>query len=478
YFSAPGVRQLDNRGLNLFGRRRAGSEFPIDLGLSPLPFGGDTLAVAMIRDITERKRAERRLAAEHAVAGILAVSDTLRDAAPKIIRAVCESSEWDVGIFWIMDRDMQVLRCLEFWHTPTVDVSAFEEACRQSTLTMGAGLAGHVWGAQTMIWVPDLSAHAGFPRGRVAATDGLRGAIAFPIGDGTEIHAVLEFFSREVREPNVIYREMIDSIVSHVSQFIGRRDAETELHTQEADRRVAQHIQQGLLPKAVPTFPGFQISGKSVSAHDVGGDCFDFIPMVVNDQECLGVLVADASGHGIAAALLVAHTRAYLRALALACTDVGTLLTLSNQRLVSDLVTDHFVTLFLMRLDPRAYSVQYASAGHWPGYVLDREGRTRAILASTGGLLGIDPKATFPKGPTITLAPGELVLLFTDGVVEAATPDGKPFGLERTLGVVRAHRHEPPQAILEALFTAATHFAEHHIVDDRTAVIIKIEGPA
>jgi sigma-B regulation protein RsbU (phosphoserine phosphatase) len=226
----------------------------------------------------------------------------------------------------------------------------------------------------------------------------------------------------------------------------------------------------------VPTFAGFQIGGRSAPAQDVGGDCFDFLPLRVGGEDCLGVLVADASGHGIGAALLAAQTRAYLRALALTCADVGTLLTLSNQRLACDLVTDHFVTLFLLRLDPRTHSLVYANAGHWPGYVLDRQGRTKAVLASTGCPLGIDPASEFPTGPATTLEPGELVLLLTDGIVEAASPEGEQFGLKRTLGIVRAHHREAPEAILDALFHAVEDFSGHSLQDDLTAVILKAQG--
>jgi sigma-B regulation protein RsbU (phosphoserine phosphatase) len=210
----------------------------------------------------------------------------------------------------------------------------------------------------------------------------------------------------------------------------------------------------------------------------VGGDCFDFLTLRWEGEDYLGVVVADASGHGIGAALLVAQTRAYLRALALTCGDVGTLLTLSNQRLTGDVVTDHFVTLFLLRLDPRTRSLLYSSAGHSPGYVLDRDGRTKAILASTGAPLGIDSANEFPTGPPIALEPGELLLLFTDGIVEAASTEGQRFGLGRTLDIVRAHQHEAPDAILDALFHAVEDFSGHSLQDDITAVIIKAEDKA
>ncbi len=144
--------------------------------------------------------------------------------------------------------------------------------------------------------------------------------------------------------------------------------------------------------------------------------------------------------------------------------------------LVADLVTEHFVTLLLVQLDPRSRSLLYTNAGHCPGYVLDHKGKVKAVLASTGGLLGIDSASEFPTGPALTLEPGELVFLYTDGIVEAGSSAGNPFGLECTLGIVRKHQQETPDEILEALFDAVVDFSEHRIEDDLTAVIIKAEG--
>ena len=429
----------------------------------------------MLEQLIERKKAERRRAAEHGVGRILAVSQNFNDAALKVIQAICENLDWDVGTVWVANSKANVLRCVEIWHRPGVEVAGFEEVTRRLTFSPGVGMPGRVWASEKLVWVPDVSADASLPRRQAAAECGLHGAVGFPIRDG-RVQGVLDFFSREIRQPDDELIEMMTSIGSQITQFIERRQAQEELQSQEEDRRIARQIQQGLLPRTMPRLPGFNVGGRSAAANDVGGDCFDFLPMRVGGEECLGVLVADASGHGIGAALLVAQTRAYLRALALACTDVGTLLTLSNQRLASDLVTDHFVTLFLMRLDPRTRSLVYASAGHWPGYVLDRQGRTKAALASTGCPLGIDSANEFPTGPPTTLEPGELVLLFTDGIVEAASPDRKVFGLERTLGIVRAHQHETPEEILDALFGAVSDFSGHQLQDDLTAVILMAEG--
>jgi serine phosphatase RsbU (regulator of sigma subunit) len=431
----------------------------------------------LLEQLSERQQAERRLAAEHKVSRILAVSDNLHDAALRVIQAICEHLGWDVGTVWVVDPKANVLRCVETWHKRGVEVAAFAEDTRRCTFSPGVGMPGRVWASEKLVWVPDVSADANFPRRQVAAECGLHGAVGFPIRAG-EVQGVLDFFSRELRQPDDKLIEMMTSIGSQITQFIERRQAQEALQRQAEDHRIARRIQEGLLPKSVPTLAAFQVGGRSTPAQDVGGDCFDYLPLRVGGEECLGVLVADASGHGIGAALLVAQTRAYLRALALACTDVGTLLTLSNQRLASDLVPDHFVTLFLMRLDPHTRSLLYANAGHWPGYILDRQGRTKAVLASTGCPLGIDLGNEYPTGPTTTLEPGELLLLFTDGIVEAASPDREQFGLERTLTIVRAHQRETPDAILEALFHAVGDFSGHPLQDDITAVIIKAEEGA
>jgi len=477
-YLATGEGPLLNRRVEMPALRADGTEFPVELTVTRIATEGPSLFTAYLRDITDRKRLERRRSARLALTQILGEAATLQEAAPRILRAVCEGLGWDVGAFWTLDRQTDVLRCVESWHLPSVRGEELEAICQQPTSPPGVGLPGRIWSSGRPAWIADVTKDATCPRAPVAAPEGLHGAFGCPVLLGREMLGVLGFFSHEVREPDDDLLAMMATIGGQIGQFMERKEAESQLRRQEEDRRIARQIQQGLLPKTMPRLPGFNVGGRSAAAQDVGGDCFDFLPMRVGGEECLGVLVADASGHGIGAALLVAQTRACLRALALACADVGTLLTLSNQRLASDLVTDHFVTLFLLRLDPRTRSLVYANAGHWPGYVLDRQGRTKAALASTGVPLGIDSANEFPTGPPTTLEPGELVLLFTDGIVEAASLDGEQFGLERTLGIVRAHQQETPDAILDALFHAVGDFSGHQLQDDLTAVILMAEGIA
>lgn len=261
------------------------------------------------------------------------------------------------------------------------------------------------------------------------------------------------------------------------SELVSEMALSRHAYEQSLERAIGREIQQSLLPTTVPQCPGMEIGGKSLAPNMVGGDCFDFIRLQGINRELLGVFVGDASGHGIGSALLIVRACSYLRGVALTVSNVSRLLTLTNECLCTHQPTCHFVTAFLMTIDRDNCSLNYSSAGHLPGYILDQRGATRAILRSTGMPLGLDPVTDFPSS-SILLEPGDLVLLITDGVTEAASPDRELFGMERALCVVREHRHLTPDEIITHLFAAVTDHAKDNCIDDMTAVVIKVDGLA
>ena len=188
-----------------------------------------------VQDITERKRAEQRLLAQHTVTQILAEAATLEEATPKILRAVCECLVWDVGALWRTDREARVLRCVEIWHKESIEVPEFEAASRESIFEPGIALPGRVWFNRAPAYIPDVVRDASFLRAPIAGREVLHAAFGFPILLGGEVLGVMEFFSHEIRQPDRDLLDMMATIGSQIGQFIERTQAEDALHHTQAE---------------------------------------------------------------------------------------------------------------------------------------------------------------------------------------------------------------------------------------------------
>ncbi len=262
---------------------------------------------------------------------------------------------------------------------------------------------------------------------------------------------------------------------SQITHFVSVMKDITELkkrQEQEFRLQIAREIQQQLL-KVQITVPGFDIAGVTYSATETSGDFFDFISMKDGN---IGLVIGDVSGHGIGSALIMAQTRAYLRAFAKMETDPGIILTLLNQELVADLDERHFVTLILARLDPLYKSIEYSSAGHVPAYVLNKTGKVIHELKSTGIPLGFMRDYKFDKGPCINLAPGNLLFLLTDGVSEAHSVPETEFGFSRALQNIKKFRKLNSRNIVENLYKAVQSFSLNASQeDDITSIICKVD---
>jgi phosphoserine phosphatase RsbU/P len=257
-------------------------------------------------------------------------------------------------------------------------------------------------------------------------------------------------------------------------QIERRRQTEQTLRHRDAQMLAAQQIQERLLPVGPPLLSGFDIAGASCPAEFTSGDYFDYVPM---RDGSVAVAIADVCGHGLGPALLMASTQAFLRSSAEVCDDIGEILGRVN-RCLSDVAEQHrFVTVFLGRLDPDVRTFAYSSAGHPTGFVLDRSGAVKSRLESTSLPLGIDPDASFPLGGVVSLDAGDTILLLTDGILEAQSPAGDVFGINRVLETVRAAKAADAAEIIDRLFQAVRTFCgPEKPVDDITAVVIRVEA--
>jgi serine phosphatase RsbU (regulator of sigma subunit) len=235
--------------------------------------------------------------------------------------------------------------------------------------------------------------------------------------------------------------------------------------------RMARHIQQKLFPaKSLPS-EVFEICGASHPAEETGGDYFDYIRMRDGD---LAIVIGDVSGHGLGPALLMAALRAYVRALLLTQADPSEVFFLLNNALIEDSLDGHFATLLLARINSATGSIAYASAGHVPGFVLSASGDVKCVLESTALPLAIDPNVVFPGVAVPALEPGDLMLLVTDGIVEAHGSEGELFGTDQLLAVARHHRQLTARQLLDRLFASLeAHCGTLSPSDDMTAIVIK-----
>jgi PAS domain S-box-containing protein/excisionase family DNA binding protein len=177
-------------------------------------------------DITGRKLAEQRLAVQYSVTRTLSEAQTLAAAARPILACVCETLGWEVGGLWLVDHHADVLRCREFWHVPHVELAAFEVVSRAQALAAGIGLPGRVWANGQPASIDDVLADANFARAKQAASAGLHAAFAFPISVGNEVLGVLDFFSRELKQPDADVLALMGGIGGQIGQFVERKRAE------------------------------------------------------------------------------------------------------------------------------------------------------------------------------------------------------------------------------------------------------------
>ena len=247
-----------------------------------------------------------------------------------------------------------------------------------------------------------------------------------------------------------------------------------KLQQQQFQMNLARTVQQQFYRTPPPQIKGFDLAGAAFPADETGGDYFDFMPL---PGDCIGIAIGDVSGHGVSSALLMAELRAYLRAYAQQSSDIGEILSLLNNALVSDLEQGNYATLIFCFLHPGSGTLVYANAGHTPGFILGSNGAVKRQLDSTGIPLGFLPNHRFACSEPIQLQPGDILALLTDGIVDAEKPDQSWFGIESTLEVIRANRGENAQEIINRLFKAVRDFSDGlPQLDDITAVICKATG--
>jgi len=285
------------------------------------------------------------------------------------------------------------------------------------------------------------------------------------VGAGQFSHRVRVDSDDEVGTLADSFNKMIDSIETYTAQ-LAQTTAEKEALGRELD--IAATIQRSLLPESCPQVEHFDLAAENLPAREVGGDFYDFIPLPGGRW---GVLVADVSGKSVPAALFMALSRTLIRAYSHDQPSAVAALRLVNDVMLRDMRSEMFVTCFYAVIDPQSRTLTYVNSGHNPPLVIGADGQI-SLLHASGMPLGVAEEPGI-REQSCELAPGDILLLYTDGITEATDPSGEQFNLRRLQDLARNSRAFPASEISSRLLTAVRTFSAGHQFDDITTVVVK-----
>ena len=398
-----------------------------------------------------------------------------------ISRSMAATVDLDELLGLIIERSMELLdaeRASLFLYDAATDelVSRIAAGADEIRFPAGAGIAGAAARGGEVVNVPDAYADERF-NPEIDRRTGFRtrSILSVPLRDYEgSLVGVLQVLNKRGGSFGDYDVSLAETLAAQAGVVIQRAQLIAHyLRKQEMERamQIARDIQQGHLPDGPPAIDGFDVAGFSEPADETGGDTYDF--MSLPDERWM-ILVADASGHGIGPALVIAETRAMLRAVTLHGVDVAGVLATANALLAADLDGGRFVTCFLGLLDGAAATLTYASAGHGPMLLYSRASETFDRVGATDLPLGVLEDTDFQGTAARHFDPGDFAVITTDGFFEAMSPAGEEFGVDRMVELLTRDRDLGAAEMIDNLHAAVHDFIQgtaHE--DDLTAVIIR-----
>jgi sigma-B regulation protein RsbU (phosphoserine phosphatase) len=318
----------------------------------------------------------------------------------------------------------------------------------------------------------DAQADPRFAGGTVML-QGVRSVLAVPLGVGANVFGIIYADSPlaegRFTEDHLKVLTTLASVAAIRVENARLTEEQMERERLEREQQVASEIQQRFLPASAPIVPGYELQGISFPCYEIGGDYYDFIH---REDGKLVVALGDVSGKGTAAALLMSSLHAAVHAQADIHNSLAKTIGAVNRYLVESIPANRFVTLFYAELDPKNGALAFLNAGHNPPLIV-HAGGTMEQLAAGGLPLGIMPNADFREGNT-KLHPGDVLVIYSDGVSEATNPAGEEFGPTRLYEVVARNLDASAGGIRDRIESALTKFCQGTpAADDITLVICK-----
>ncbi|UCG61543.1 MAG: PP2C family protein-serine/threonine phosphatase, partial [Candidatus Zixiibacteriota bacterium] len=335
-------------------------------------------------------------------------------------------------------------------------------------LQYGQGLVGHVAKTGEPVIVSDVSKDKHY----IDLHCGTKSEMVVPIKLDSRVIGVFNIESDELNAYDDDDLSLMTAFAAQAGISIERARMHDELisgQKLQEQLRIAREIQQTFLPKQDPDIEGYDITGENISSGEVGGDYYDFINIVKHQ---VGIAIADVSGKGIPASLLMASFRASLIAEIRNNYSIRTICEKVNALLCESVKPGNFVTAVYGVLDAKNHVLTFANAGHNRPILLRADGEI-GQLKEGGPLMGVSPDAVYEERP-LYLGVGDVVVLYTDGVVEVFDEEGNEYGLNRLVEVLNKSRDGSSTDVRRAIYDDVHEFAAgSHVFDDFTMIVLK-----
>ncbi len=357
------------------------------------------------------------------------------------------------------------------------DPRALESHLRRARVTIGIGIIGRGIALEDPEHVPDVKSHEAMVNRPEIYQDDVSMMISPLKYAGADLGVLAVARKHEdgsfTQNDFAVFRSVAEQSAFAIGNARVHRDA-NERKAIEGEVRNAREVQRVLLPQADPKIAGFRVNGTNLPAKLISGDYYDYIE---HQDGTLGVVIADVSGKGVPAGLLMAMCRSLLRAVSLTNASPSAVLAAVNGYLFPDIREDMFISLIYGVLDPETGTFTFARAGHEPAIVYRKSTGTVEISKPRGLAVGIDSGSVFErvtKDEVLTLEPGDCVLLFTDGVKEAVNAHEEEFGMDRLADVFRDAAKMGAEVIVERVQEGVNDFTgDGPQLDDVTIVAIE-----
>lgn len=290
-----------------------------------------------------------------------------------------------------------------------------------------------------------------------------------PVISADEVLGVLRLVPKSTGEE--YDAEDLDFLAA-VSEQVAVAANQFRIRNERQESEYALDIQRGLLPREIPTFPGITISGAWQPARMVGGDYYDVFKL---SETQLALVVADVSGKGMASALLMSNLQATTKAYSTSESSPKGLCDKVNRAVCKSISSGKYITFFYAVLDSQGRRLTYANAGHNPPIIVGHDGACRRL--ETGGtVLGMFADASYEQD-SVELSPGDCLVMFTDGITEAADSNDQEFGEERLIALLREHLAASAADLRDAIMQEVTQFCRGDFADDATLLTLAVDRP-